>query len=337
MAHAPRQPEALLGRMESLADPTRLRLLRLLERNELGVAELCDVVQLPQSTVSRHLKMLSDQGWVRSRSEKTTNLYSMSNGELEPGARRLWQVAREQLEGWPALAQDQVRLSRRLEARAQGAQRFFAGAASEWDRLRTTLYGQRFTAEALAALLPRDWVVADLGCGTGSVTAELASLVHRVIGVDQSAAMLKAAARRTADLGNVTLHQASLERLPLGDASCDAALAVLALTYVTDVPQALAEAARILRPGRRLVVVDLLHHDRDDFRRQMGQQHPGFEPAVFTTWMREAGFPEPACRPLPPESGTKGPALILATGDRPEPAATSNPKRLRTQKEKEKR
>jgi len=322
MGETARQPDALLGRMESLADPTRLRLLRLLERHELGVAELCDVVQLPQSTVSRHLKMLGDQGWLRSRSEKTANLYSMPVAELDTGARRLWQVAREHMDGWVALSQDQLRLTRRLEAKSQGAQRFFAGAAGEWDRMRAALYGTLFAREALVALLPREWVVADLGCGTGMLATELAGLVRQVIGIDQSAAMLKTARRRTADLGNVELRQGSLEDLPLDDGTCDAALAILALTYVPDVPRALKEAARILRPGARLVLVDLLRHDREDFRRQLGQQHSGFEPDILCAWLRDAGFAEPHCRPLPPEPGAKGPALILASGARPVPGET---------------
>src|SRR6188474_2424473 len=120
MNETARRPEALLSWMGILSDPTRLRLLRLLERHELGVAELCDVVQLPQSTVSRHLKMLGDEGWVRSRSEKTANLYSMPVAELDSGARRLWQVARDQMDGWIALSQDQLRLTRRLDAKSQG-------------------------------------------------------------------------------------------------------------------------------------------------------------------------------------------------------------------------
>src|SRR5918995_7299666 len=91
-----RRPDALLGWMDSLADPTRLRLLRLLERHELGVAELCDVLQMPQSTVSRHLKVLADQKWVRGRRQGTNHLYRTILDELEAGARRLWVLAREQ-------------------------------------------------------------------------------------------------------------------------------------------------------------------------------------------------------------------------------------------------
>src|SRR3954468_13022475 len=104
------QPDALFGWMEALADGTRLRLLRLLERHELGVVDLCDILQLPQSTVSRHLKVLSDQGWVHSRSQGATHRYRMILDEVSLPARKLWLLAREQTEGWATLRQDELRL-----------------------------------------------------------------------------------------------------------------------------------------------------------------------------------------------------------------------------------
>src|SRR5438270_2650229 len=103
------QPAAMLSWMEGLADPTRVRLLRLLERHELGVAELCDVLQLPQSTVSRHLKVLADQKWVRGRRQGTNHLYRTLLDELDAPARRLWLLAREQTENWSASKQDRLR------------------------------------------------------------------------------------------------------------------------------------------------------------------------------------------------------------------------------------
>src|SRR5712671_430716 len=138
-------PQVLLGWMESLSDPTRLRLLRLLERHELGVVELCDVLQLPQSTVSRHLKVLSDQSWTRSRRHGTTNLYRTILDELDITARKLWILAREQINDWPTVQQDEMRLLERLRERQKDSQAFFAGAAAQWDKLRGQLYGSRFT------------------------------------------------------------------------------------------------------------------------------------------------------------------------------------------------
>jgi SAM-dependent methyltransferase len=312
---AARQPEALLGWMESLSDETRLRLLRLLERHELGVAELCDVLQLPQSTVSRHLKVLADEGWLRSRPQGTTNLYRMDSAEVDPAARRLWMLTREQTEAWATVAQDQLRLTRRLAER-QPSQGFFAGAAGKWDRLREELYGRTFTQEAFLGLLPADWVVADLGCGTGQVAAALAPHVRGVLAVDQSAAMLKAARRRLSEFPNVELKQGTLEALPLDAATCDAALLLLALTYVEDPARVVAEAARILRPGGRLVVADLLRHDREEFRREMGQLRLGFDPREMEGLLRGSGLEDVGARPLTPDPEAKGPALVLATATR---------------------
>jgi ArsR family transcriptional regulator len=302
--------------MEVLADPTRLRILRLLERHELGVAELVDVLQLPQSTVSRHLKVLSDEGWVTNRALRTANLYQMALNGDEPAARRLWLLAKEQTEAWATVQQDQARLTRRLSERQPAVQAFFAGAAGKWDKLRSDLYGQGFTSAALLALLPADWTVADLGCGTGQATALLSPHVGRVIGVDQSAAMLKAAKRRTAALPNVELRRGSLEALPIDDRTCDAAILVLALTYVPDPAPVLAGMARILRPGGRAVVVDLLRHDREDFRREMGQTSLGFEPAELGRLLAAAGLESPHVHTRPPEPQAKGPALLLATATR---------------------
>jgi ArsR family transcriptional regulator len=304
--------------MDGLSDPTRLRLLHLLEKHELGVAELVDVLQLPQSTVSRHLKTLADQGWLRSRGRGAANLYRMAG--LEAPARRLWALAREESSAWTALRQDQLRLARRLRDRARDAEAFFAGAAAEWDKLRAELYGTAFTQEALLSLLPTDWVVADLGCGSGPLTIALAAHVKRVIGVDQSAAMLRAARRRTTGLDNVELHQGPLEALPVADAACDAALLVLALSYAADPTRVLAEMARVLRPGARGVIVDLLPHDREEFRDRMGQQSLGFDREDLSARLGAAGMAPGSFRELTPEPGASGPALFVAVAERPRAA-----------------
>jgi ArsR family transcriptional regulator len=302
--------------MGSLADPTRLRLLRLLDRHELGVAELCDIVQLPQSNVSRHLKVLLDEGWARSRRQGTVNLYKVSSADLDPAARRLWNVAREQTENWPTVQQDQLRLTQRLAKRRQESETFFAGAARQWDNLRAELYGTAFTSQATLALLNDDALVADLGCGTGEVTSRLAPWVKQVIGIDSSAAMLKAAKSRCDRFGNVDLRRGDLTAVPIDDQTCDAALMVLVLSYLPDPALAIQEMARILSPGGRAVVIDLLPHDRDDFRQKMGQQVLGFELEDVRQMMADAGLAVNRAMPLPPEPEVKGPAMFLVSGTR---------------------
>jgi ArsR family transcriptional regulator len=265
--------------------------------------------------VSRHLKVLAGAGFVAARAEGTSRLYRLA--DLDPGARRLWRASREEAQGWAALEQDRLRLARRLAARRDDAERFFAGAAGDWERLRAELYGTSFLAEALITLLPRDLVVADLGCGTGDLAARLGRHVRHVHAVDRSAAMLRAARRRVGDSATVTLHQADLERLPLDDASCDAALLVLVLAYAPDPRLVLAEAARILKPGGRAVVVDLSRHGDEGLRDKLGQARAGFEPGELAALLAGAGLGAPAVHPLRPEPSARAPALLVASGERP--------------------
>jgi ArsR family transcriptional regulator len=299
--------------MEQLAEPTRLRILRALERQELSVLELCEVLALPQSTVSRHLKVLAERGWLASRRAGTHSLYGWADA-IDPGARRLWLLARAETDAWPVLRHDAERLSA-VKARRDGAQRFFAGAAGAWDRLRAEIYGERVGGEALLALLPAEWTIADLGCGTGALAEQLARHVRRVVAVDQSGEMLRTARRRLAGLRNVELHEARLEALPLADASCDAAVAVLVLAYLDDPAAALREAARVLRPGGRLVVVEAARHGDEELRRRMGQVSPGFDAGDLAAALRPA-FADVAARTLPPEPGAKGPGLVVVAGRR---------------------
>lgn len=305
-------PDQLLGWMESLSDPVRLRILRLLERHELGVNELCDVIQLPQSTVSRHLKLLLEQDWVKSRRQGTTHLYRMIVDELAGAARKLWLVTREQTESWSAAGQDQIRLDALIAKKQTDSQAFFAGAAAEWDRIRGELYGNNFTTKALLAMLPADAVIADLGCGSGAVSEMIAPFVKQVIAVDNSPAMLKAAKKRLENVNNVDVRRGELNALPIDDNTCSAAVVMLVLTYLTDFVAAIKEVRRVLKPGGRAIVVDLLPHDRDDFRRQLGQASLGFELEDFRTTLESAGFSHVLVQPLPPESNVKGPALFLA-------------------------
>jgi ubiquinone/menaquinone biosynthesis C-methylase UbiE/DNA-binding transcriptional ArsR family regulator len=308
--------ETFLDRLASLSDAVRVRVLHVLGRHELGVAELCDVVQLPQSTVSRHLKALAEQQWIVGRREGTNRLYRMISDELEPAARKLWVVARDQTDAWPAVKQDRLRLERVLRDRDVDGPAFFESAAGEWDRLRRELYGERFSVAAMLSLLPAGTVVVDLGCGSGNLTFELAPFVKTVIGVDSSAAMLKAAKRRTAGLGNVDLRRGDLSAVPVDSSSCDSAVMVLALTYVPDPAAVVAEMARVLKPAGRGVIVDLLPHDRDDFRRRTGQVSLGLDTDRIVRWMTDAGMTGVATRPLEPEPNVKGPALFIAAGVR---------------------
>src|SRR5712692_3695465 len=270
------RPAAIHDHLASLADITRSRLLLLLDRHELTVSELCGIMQLPQSTVSRHLKALADSGWIVARAEGTSHLYTMVRDDLDPAARRLWLLVREQVGATPAAAQDQRRLQAALAYRRTKSQEFFSSSAGQWDRVRDELFGDRFHLAALAAFAGGDWTVGDLGCGTGQVAAALAPFVARVVAVDESAAMLQAAKKRLHEFENVDLRRGELEALPIDDARLDCATLMLVLHHVPEPEKALAEVARVLRPGGRVVLVDMLPHDRESYRQQMGHVWLGF-------------------------------------------------------------
>src|SRR3954470_11913079 len=252
----PTSTAAILDHLSALADTTRSRILLLLDRHELTVSEICDVMQLPQSTASRHLKALADTGWIAARAEGTSNLYSMTRDGLDPAARRLWTLVREQVGSTPAATQDQRRLQTVLAERRTKSQEFFSSSAGQWDRLREELFGERFHLAALAALAEPGWTVGDLGCGTGQVSSALAPFVSHVIAVDASAAMLHAAKKRLSGFDNVDLRRGDLESLPIDDARLDAATLMLVLHHVADPERAIADIARVLKPGGRLIIVD---------------------------------------------------------------------------------
>src|SRR5437762_2967533 len=179
------QARPIFDRLTALSDPTRSRLLLLLDRHELTVGELCSALQLPQSTVSRHLKTLADEGWVTARADGTSRRYAMPASALDSGARRLWHVVREQVGATPSARHDLSRAERVLLERRSTSQAFFSARASQWDRVRAELYGARVEWAPLAALLDPTWIVADLGCGTGQTTATIAPYVTHVIAVDE--------------------------------------------------------------------------------------------------------------------------------------------------------
>jgi ubiquinone/menaquinone biosynthesis C-methylase UbiE/DNA-binding transcriptional ArsR family regulator len=305
---------AILDHLSALSDPTRSRILLLLDRHELTVSELCGIMQLPQSTVSRHLKALADSGWIAARAEGTSHLYTMTRDELDPSARRLWLLVREQVGPAAAAAQDQRRLQAALTDRRTKSQEFFSSSAGQWDRVRDDLFGDRFHLSALAAFAERQWTIGDLGCGTGAVIAALAPFVAHVIGVDASAAMLQGAKKRLHGVANIELRRGELEALPIDDARLDAATMMLVLHHVPEPERALADVARVITPRGRAVIVDMLPHDRENYRQQMGHVWLGFAEDHMRRMLGDAGFDEVAFVPLPPDARAKGPGLFVATG-----------------------
>ncbi len=304
-------PPGIFGQLTALADATRARLLLLLERQELTVGELCQVLQLPQSTVSRHLKTLGDEGWLSWRADGSSRLYRAT--PLDAATRRLWQVVREQVTDTAAARHDAHRLEGVLAQRRSASEEFFASAAGRWDALREELFGRGADLHALLGLLDDEWAVGDLGCGTGQLSEALAPFVRRVVAVDSSRQMRAAARRRLQGVENVELRAGSLERLPIDDGALDAAVLSLVLHHLPDPCAALAEARRVLRRGGRLLVVDMMPHEREEYRAEMGHSWLGFSEERLAAWLGEAGFERVRYGPLRADPAARGPALFAAT------------------------
>ena len=307
------RPPAILDHLSALADTTRSRILLLLDRHELTVSELCGILQLPQSTVSRHLKALADSGWISARAEGTSNVYAMTRDDVDASARRLWALVREQVGATPAALNDQRRAQTVLAERRTKSQEFFSSSAGQWDRVRDDLFGDRFHLAALPAFADSEWTVGDLGCGTGQLTAALAPFVRHVIAVDTSAAMLQAARKRLHGFENVEFRRGDLEALPIDDARLDAATLALVLHHLPEPDRALAEVARVLKPHGRLLMVDMLPHDRESYRQQMGHVWLGFSDEHVRRILDESGFGDVRIVPLSPDPKSKGPGLFVAT------------------------
>lgn len=303
----------LFDRLSALADPIRSRLLLLLERHELTVSELRTVLQLPQSTVSRHLKVLADAGWLSSREDGTSNRYRADVKGLDAPTRRLWSSVREEAEVLPAARRDAQRVKGVLAERHTRSQEFFASSAAQWERVRADLFGARTELFALAGLFAPTDVVGDLGCGVGQLAEVIAPFVDRVVAVDESAAMLRAARSRLGALPNVELRSGSVEALPIDDGALDVAVLSLVLHFVADPESVLTEIRRTLRADAgRLLLVDMLPHDRAEYRQTMGHVWLGFDAEQVERWGLAAGFREVRQHPLPAAPQAKGPTLFSA-------------------------
>jgi len=303
-------PNVIFDRLGALAEPTRSRILLLLEGTELTVSELCSVMQLPQSTVSRHLKILADESWITARDSGASRFYTLSMSKLDAVARRLWQVVREQVRSTPVAQQDGRRRESVLGARRVKMHAFFSGAAPGWDRMRAELIGERTDLLALLDLLDDRWVVGDLGCGTGQISEAIAPAVRRVIAVDESSAMLTPAKRRLAPFENVEVRSGSVEALPVEDGELDVALLFMVTHFVLEPVKVLAEVRRVLRPGGRLLMLDLTAHEREEYSVQMGHVWQGFTETQVRGWVEDAGLTVSRYRVLPADPKAKGPALF---------------------------
>ena len=289
--------ESLQRVFKTLADSTRVRILALLEREELAVQELMDVLAMTQSRVSRHLGILREAGLLRDRREGTYVFYRFATPKSGAWS-DAWELARRELAGDPAAERDAAALLRVVAARASRIRTFFDSVGPEWDGLRKIFNDDALRARAIAHLAPPGWTVCDVGTGTGILAKEVARLGLRVIAVDHSPRMLEAARSSLEAEGYaveaegcaVELRRGEAQALPLADGEVDAALAHMVLHYVPQPAEALREMARIVKPGGVVVVVDFVRHEAEWMREELGVLWLGFPIDEIVRWLGDAGL-----------------------------------------------
>ncbi len=283
--------DALLAALRAAAEPTRLRLLALAARGSFCVTELTEILGQSQPRLSRHLKLLCESGLLAREREGANAWFALPTGADGD-------LARELVAHLPAddaiLEADRRQAARVLAERARAASERFRRQGADWDEMRALDLPAPAVEAALLALVPDDASprLLDIGTGTGRVLELLAPRVAQGLGVDASKAMLALARARLAraDFSHCAVRLADMYRLPLADASFDIAVLQMVLHYAEDPAGVLAEAARVLRPDGRLIVIDLARHAHDDVAAKLAHRWPGFDDATMAELLGEAGL-----------------------------------------------
>ena len=293
--------DPLVPIFKALGDGTRLRVLRVLRTGSFNVNELVSILEIGQSRVSRHLKILLDAGLVSARREGQWVFYTLTglwsggaNGASQPG-RFLRILSRELDSANDAVdsERDQLAVQRCLEERRRRAGTFFRDVADDWDSHRDRIQGPSEHLDQLVHSLEGTvGTVVDLGTGTGVLLERLCARAKQVIGIDAASEMLEVAREKTtrSGIGNVDLRLGTFEHLPLLDGEADVMVANMVLHHVANPPDAIREVHRGLRRGGRFLLADFVAHEEESYREHLGDLWLGFEPHDVERWLDEGEF-----------------------------------------------
>jgi len=305
-----------LNMFRALSDECRLRILRAVSQAELSVAELVGVLGLPQSTVSRHLKPLRETGLLGTRRNGTSVFYHRGPAFSDPELNQVIDRSLAQIAGGN---EDRASVRQVLDQRTSRNKDFFDGLAGRYGSLTEPGGGWSALASALAMGFA-GCKVADVGAGEGALTLSLARFCQEVVAVDLSPRMLMTL-RDTADkagLGSkVKTCEGDLEMLPITDAEMDAVFISQALHHAAQPAAAIIEATRVLRPGGRLIILDLVAHEQEWVREEYADLWLGFEPKQLEIYLSEAGLQIGEVAQLP--GATPDLPILLMTAHKPNP------------------
>ena len=299
---------SLNAALKAAGEGTRLRILALLGEAELTVSDLTEILRQSQPRISRHLKLLGEAGLIERFREGSWAFFRLA--EQGAGAEVIRTLLARLAPDDPTVARDRERLAVVRAARATAAQNYFARHAAEWDRIRKLHVSDSAVEAAIKAAVADRPVEAllDLGTGTGRMLELFGPDIERGIGLDMSLDMLALARARLdrAGLRHCTVRQGDIYDLELPKNSFDLVIVHQVLHFLDDGARAIREAARVLRPGGRLLVIDFAPHDLEFLRDQHAHRRLGFTAEQVTQWTEAAGLDTVTHRTLPPEAGTDG-------------------------------
>jgi len=294
--------------LKAMAEPTRLRLLVLLASAELTVKDLTGILGQSQPRISRHLKLLAEAGLVERAPEGSWVYLRLADGGQSGALARLVLSAVDRSD--PVLARDRRRVEALREEREKAAQAYFEAHAGEWDSIRALHVAEAEVEAAIASALgpgPFDLLL-DLGTGTGRMLELLAPRFRRGLGIDLSPAMLAYARAKLerAGIRNASVRQGDIYDLPLADGAASAAVMHQVLHFLSEPQRAVREAARVLAPGGRLLIVDFAPHELEFLREEFAHERLGFAASQIEQWLVDGGLEALDRRELPPAGGEPG-------------------------------
>jgi ArsR family transcriptional regulator len=308
---------SILKNLRLLADPSRLRILLLVEREELSVAELQEILGMGQSRISTHLAQLKQAGLLEDRRNGKSILYRLKHGVQSNGFSEMLGVLRQAAAEIPEAEQDSEALRLALRRRQDKMRSYFDELAGKFGRNYVPGRSWQGLAETLLTLMP-PMVIADLGAGEGTFSQLLARRSKKVIAIDNSEKMVEYGRElaRKHGVKNLEYRKGDLEEVPIRDATVDLAFFSQALHHAQHPERAVAEAMRILKPGGRIVVLDLLRHSYEEARELYADLWLGFTEVEVTRFLRQAGFKNIETSIVHSEEDAPHFETLLAVGDK---------------------